>query len=96
MIAMTEGVHMRWLRCQGFMIEDRFDDPGLVDARGMVAWRCINCGEVLTRSSSNTGLCRRRSVRRRSSGPIHARAIARFTTTKAGIICVPFNLSPSL
>jgi hypothetical protein len=35
MIAMTEGVHMRCLRCQGFMIEDRFDDPGLADARGM-------------------------------------------------------------
>ena len=47
MIAMTEGVHMRCLRCQGFMIEDGFDDPGLADARGMVAWRCINCGEVL-------------------------------------------------
>ena len=37
---------MRCYRCQGFMIEDRFD-PEEGDRPGMVAWRCINCGEVL-------------------------------------------------
>jgi hypothetical protein len=38
---------MRCLRCQGFMIEDCFDDQGQADGPGLVAWRCINCGEVL-------------------------------------------------
>jgi hypothetical protein len=38
---------MQCIRCEGFMIEDCFDDPGHADGHGMVAWRCINCGEVL-------------------------------------------------
>jgi hypothetical protein len=32
---------MRCYRCQGFMIEDRFDHPEQGDNPGMVAWRCI-------------------------------------------------------
>ena len=38
---------MRCLRCQGFMIEDRFVHPEHADTLEVVAWRCINCGEVL-------------------------------------------------
>lgn len=39
---------MRCSRCRGCMIRDRFmdllDDTGQVD---ILAWRCLNCGEVL-------------------------------------------------
>jgi hypothetical protein len=38
---------MRCIRCQGFMIEDRFVDLSQADSLWMVAWRCVNCGEVL-------------------------------------------------
>lgn len=37
---------MRCIRCRGLMIEDRFVDLEK-DILCVVAWRCINCGEVL-------------------------------------------------
>ena len=66
---------MRCCRCQGFMIEDRFD-PEQGDSPRMVAWRCINCGEVLDAviqhhrysPSSNAPLVRRTHPRPPNSG----------------------------
>ena len=38
---------MRCARCQGLMVWDQFLDMAQADALWALAWRCINCGEVL-------------------------------------------------
>jgi hypothetical protein len=44
------GLHrrdMRCMRCQGLMVWDRFLDLAQTDPLWALAWRCVNCGEVL-------------------------------------------------
>ena len=38
---------MRCMRCQGLMVWDRFLDLAQTDRLWALAWRCVNCGEVL-------------------------------------------------
>ena len=38
---------MRCMRCQGLMVWDRFLDLAQTDLLWGLAWRCVNCGEVL-------------------------------------------------
>ena len=38
---------MRCMRCQGLMVWDRFLDLVQTDLLWALAWRCVNCGEVL-------------------------------------------------
>ena len=38
---------MTCMRCQGLMVWDRFLDLVQTDLLWALAWRCVNCGEVL-------------------------------------------------